>query len=309
MDCFLCTGKVSVFSLHFYPMRITSIKLLTYLLFTCFVYDAQAEGINFQKLSTTQALAIAKKENKKVFIDVYAVWCGPCKYLTNSVFIDDALGKYMNEHFVCIKIDGEEGEGEKMMEEFSIDAFPTMLFLDADRKLLKKIVGAYEADEILEKAKGVISPETTKIFQLNKRYQQGDRDKAFFIEFILEKSNEGDNIASLLEEYIKLYPTLNLEDPSDFLIFKLSKTNLNDPLVQAFLNEPKKYMKLYGDDVFEHVKTIFTTLIEEAKVTNDLERVKNGLEILYPIFQIVLPDDNTTKEEILESIVVYFKQE
>jgi hypothetical protein len=112
----------------------------------------------------------------------------------------------------------------------------------------------------------------------------------------------------LLEEYIKLYPTLNLEDPSDFLIFKLSKTDLNDPLVQAFLNEPKKYMELYGDEVFEHVKTIFTTLIEEAKVTNDLERVKNGLEILYPVFQIVLPDDETTKEEILTSVEAYFNQ-
>jgi thiol-disulfide isomerase/thioredoxin len=278
------------------------------LLFTCFILNVQAEGINFQKLSTAQALTKAKKENKKVFIDVYAVWCGPCKYLTNSVFIDVALGAYMNEHFVCIKIDGEQGEGEKMMEEFSIDAFPTMLFLDADRKLLKKIVGAYEADELLAKANGVISPETTKLYQLNKRYQQGERDKAFLMDFLIEKSNEGENIGSLLEEYIKLYPTLNLEDPSDFLIFKLSKTDLNDPLVQAFLNEPKKYMELYGDEVFEHVKTIFTTLIEEAKVTNDLERVKNGLEILYPVFQIVLPDDETTKEEILTSVEAYFNQ-
>ncbi len=223
-------------------MRFTYVKLITFLLFTCFILNVQAEGINFQKLSTAQALTKAKKENKKVFIDVYAVWCGPCKYLTNSVFIDVALGAYMNEHFVCIKIDGEQGEGEKMMEEFSIDAFPTMLFLDADRKLLKKIVGAYEADELLAKANGVISPETTKLYQLNKRYQQGERDKAFLMDFLIEKSNEGENIGSLLEEYIKLYPTLNLEDPSDFLIFKLSKTDLNDPLVQAFLNEPKIYM-------------------------------------------------------------------
>ena len=289
-------------------MKFTTIKLITFLLFTCYMNDSQAEGINFQKLSTEQALTKAKKENKKVFIDVYAVWCGPCKYLSNSVFIDEALGAYINEHFVCVKIDGEEGEGEKIMEEFSIDAFPTMLFLDADRKLLKKIVGACEAEELLTKAEGVIAPETTKIFQLNKRYQQGDRDKAFLIDFIIEKTNEGENIGSLLEEYIKLYPTLNLADRGDFLIFKLSKTDLNDQLVQSFLNEPKKYMELYGDEVFEHVKTIFTTLIEESKVTNDLERVKNGLEILYPVFQIVLPEDDTTKEEILESIVVYFNQ-
>lgn len=289
-------------------MRFSCNKFLSFVLFTCFIFNVQAEGITFQKLSSAQALAKAKKENKKVFIDVFAVWCGPCKYLSNTVFVDESLGAYMNAHFVCIKIDGEDGEGIKMMEEFSIDAYPTLLFLDPDRKLLKKIVGASEADDLLEKAKGVISPETTMIYQLNTRYQQGEREKAFLREFIAEKSTDGENISSLLEEYLKLYPTLNLEDPNDFLIFRLSKTDLKDPLVQSFLHEAKKYIERYGEDVFAYVDTIFTTLIEEAKVTKDLERVKNGLEILYPVFQIILPEENATKEEILASIESYFNQ-
>lgn len=289
-------------------MRFISIPIFSLVLFMSAMFNAHSEGINFQKLSTDQALKKAKKENKKVFIDVYAVWCGPCKYLTNSVFIDEALGAYMNAHFVCIKIDGEKGEGVKMMDEFSIDAFPTMLFLDAERKQLKKIVGAYEADDILEKAKGVISPETTKLYQLNKRYSSGERDKALMSGLIAEKSNDGENISSLLEEYNQLYPQLNLEDTSDFHIFTLSKFELKDPLVESFLNEPDKYLALYGEKAIVHVNAIFTNLVEKAKVTKDLDMVKDGLEILYPVFQKMVPEFSTPKENIMEPIEIYFNQ-
>ena len=77
-----------------------------------------ATGIKFEKLTIKQGLEKAKKENKKFFIDVYATWCGPCKYLDKSVFTDQDLGDFMNENFVCLKLDGELADGESLMIEF-----------------------------------------------------------------------------------------------------------------------------------------------------------------------------------------------
>ena len=57
-------------------------KLTTLFLFLCLFFNAQSEGINFQQLSLSAALKKAEKEHKKVFIDVYAVWCGPCRQFT-----------------------------------------------------------------------------------------------------------------------------------------------------------------------------------------------------------------------------------
>jgi thiol:disulfide interchange protein len=60
-------------------MHFISLKLLWLLLCIGFFFNTQAEGINFQKLSTAQVLKKAKKENKRVFVDVYAEWFGPYK--------------------------------------------------------------------------------------------------------------------------------------------------------------------------------------------------------------------------------------
>ena len=75
---------------------------------------AMAGGIRFEQLDVNAAVAKAKKENKLVFIDVYTTWCGPCKWLSKNVFTDDAVGTYYNEHFVCIKVDAEKGQGPEL---------------------------------------------------------------------------------------------------------------------------------------------------------------------------------------------------
>ena len=35
-----------------------------------------AQGVNFRPLSYTEAIELAAKENKMVFIDFYTTWCG-----------------------------------------------------------------------------------------------------------------------------------------------------------------------------------------------------------------------------------------
>ena len=57
------------------------------------------KGTQFFKGTFAQALAKAKKENKKLMVDCYTLWCGPCRFMATNVFPNDTLGAYMNEHF------------------------------------------------------------------------------------------------------------------------------------------------------------------------------------------------------------------
>ena len=68
-------------------------------------------GIRFMHESLVKGLETASVLNKPIFIDCYTTWCGPCKYLSTSVFPDKKVGEFYNENFICLKFDMEKGEG------------------------------------------------------------------------------------------------------------------------------------------------------------------------------------------------------
>ncbi|MEL7221899.1 MAG: DUF255 domain-containing protein [Bacteroidota bacterium] len=59
-------------------------------------------------LSWEEAMRRMENEPKKVFIDVYTDWCGWCKKMDASTFVDPAVTKVMNEHFYAVKLDAEQ---------------------------------------------------------------------------------------------------------------------------------------------------------------------------------------------------------
>lgn len=55
-----------------------------------------------------EAFALAKKENKPVIISIGYSSCHWCHVMEDETFMNDTIAKYMNEHFVSIKVDREE---------------------------------------------------------------------------------------------------------------------------------------------------------------------------------------------------------
>ena len=55
-----------------------------------------------------EALAKAKKENKVIFLSVGYSSCYWCHVMERESFEDEEIAKFLNEHFVCIKVDREE---------------------------------------------------------------------------------------------------------------------------------------------------------------------------------------------------------
>ena len=99
------------------------------------------KGIAFFKGTWKEALILAKKENKPIFLDVYAKWCGPCKKLKKTTFKNSEVGTYFNANFINVTIDGETDEGRALAKKYQVTAYPTLLIIDSRGNQLTKSVG------------------------------------------------------------------------------------------------------------------------------------------------------------------------
>ncbi|MCC9606314.1 thioredoxin domain-containing protein [Blastopirellula sp. JC732] len=54
------------------------------------------------------ALELAKKENKPIFLSIGYSSCHWCHVMERESFSDEEIAKFLNAHFVCIKVDREE---------------------------------------------------------------------------------------------------------------------------------------------------------------------------------------------------------
>lgn len=168
------------------------------------------KGVNFESLTFDEALAKAKTENKLVFVDCYTSWCGPCRFMMDSVFPQEKAGEFFNPRFVCVKFDMEKGEGPKLYKEFGVKAFPTFLIVRPDRTMQHKLAGGGNIESFINRVSKGLELKTSFSF-LAERYEKGKLNKKQLMAYleILNGANERERAAEVRE---KLDASLTLKD-------------------------------------------------------------------------------------------------
>jgi thioredoxin-like negative regulator of GroEL len=93
------------------------------------------------------ATASASESGKPVMIDVWAIWCEPCKLMEATTYRDERIVRTMGD-FVPLKVDADANE--VFLERYEIDAFPTTLFLDAEGREITRLLSHVETNVLLE---------------------------------------------------------------------------------------------------------------------------------------------------------------
>ncbi|HZW61040.1 MAG TPA: thioredoxin family protein, partial [Candidatus Babeliales bacterium] len=110
-----------------------------------------------------EAIAEAKEENKKLFIDIGAPFCSICKAIDNTIFKDKMVLEVLQE-FIPVKINGADSSDQAcnhIKQTCTVLGFPTILVIDPHTGTLIRRWGgelyerkpesfAHELKEILE---------------------------------------------------------------------------------------------------------------------------------------------------------------
>ncbi len=109
-----------------------------------------SQGIQFIEDNWNKALEQAKKENKLIFLDAYASWCGPCKLLKKKTFPDKEAGEFYNKNFINVAVDMEKGEGLALGAKYRVTAYPTLIITDSDGNIVTYTQGYINAKQLIE---------------------------------------------------------------------------------------------------------------------------------------------------------------
>jgi len=144
-------------------------KILFSLLLVLVVGSVQAQEIKW--MSMNEALEAQKKEPRKIFMDAYTTWCGPCKLLDKKTFTNADLATYINKHYYPVKFNAEGTEeikykdmtftnpghdasrkGRNASHQFSqamqISGYPTLAFFDEKGELVQLLTGYRSAEDL-----------------------------------------------------------------------------------------------------------------------------------------------------------------
>lgn len=173
------------------------------------VLTASAGEIEFANgLTWKQIKEKAAREKKMIFFDAYASWCGPCKYLEQSVYTDDDVAGFYNTNFINVKFDMEEGEGVTLSEEFAITSYPTLMFFAPDGRMVHKYIGAMEAPEFISLGRVARDP-ATQYFTLKEKVKSGKASDEDFARWISNAQDlDDDDRVEISQAFLETRPDL-----------------------------------------------------------------------------------------------------
>ena len=240
-----------------------------------------AQGIQFDKNEWQEILTKAKEEDKLIFVDAYAVWCGPCKKMARDVFTQPEVGEFFNAKFVNAKIDMERGEGVNLAREWRVRAYPTLLFVDGSGDVVHQAVGYHTSDLLIDLGEAALDPERNT-GSIAKKYKEGDRSPKLLYNYAVAKFDAMDEgYIKVADEYLATQTDWNTEPNREF-IYRMAN-DLDSKMANHMVDNISAYNEQLGEiAVAGKIDELVNNKVAYAESEADLKAVENFYEKIYP---------------------------
>lgn len=286
-----------------------------FLILLCFPISASAQqGIKFLENTTWEnVVALAKQQNKMIFVDCYASWCVPCKVIDQAVFKTEVAGDYFNQNFINYKVqmDTAKTDGLEKIEHYpdakklkalaEVVNYPTYAFFSSNGEMMHRFVGGtQDPEEFIKMAAAAHDPDR-QFYTLKQQLENSSNpDRGLLKRAAMAyqrnadyKNDFDDKSRTLASEYIRKSSAAELltKENIDFMRRFTSSTSHNG--FAFFLDHSREIDSASGKgmsfDLIE--RCIFHSLIDpelQAEKVPNWNHLDKSLRAKYPDYTDLL---------------------
>lgn len=278
----------------------------------CCVVSSVSAQVIFDNNTFNKVLERAKKENKQVFVDCYAVWCGPCKMLEKDIFPDKKVGEFLNEKFINFKSDMEKGEGIILRKKYNITFYPTLLILNSDGSEYSRCVGTDDSvDGFIEMVNKMLRSDLAKLRSKFKTSLEGANQ---FIQILNDNYMIEERDRALVSVYNRRKTADNYSNVN-FSLYNSMITNIYHPVALSILNDGNNAIhhlgrKQYSEFVKNKVDFTLTEMAMNNRISSDRIRElatmsKKYKEMRTPILNYYIKTADDIDARNVEAVIAH----
>ena|GEM_PF-408655 len=263
-------------------------------LLTCLATPAVAQ-LKFETGTWAQVLAKAKAENKPVFVDFYAVWCGPCKAMAKNVFSDPTVGTFYNENFLSYKIDAEKQE-LALVKSVGIEAYPSLVYFDSDGNVIGRNVGALDGSGFTEFGRQMLASRAAlkQLPVLQAKYEANPNDAQIASTYLtlLMQASRFDLAKPLAAQILPKIAETDLIKPENWALVKQFVTDPNSREFRYVVANAALFHQAHAQTFNEYMMARVDEVLNSAIQQQDLAQLQSAKDTYFGVAKL---NDQTQK--------------
>jgi thioredoxin-related protein len=308
-------------------------KFCLMVLYIPMLLRAQEKGVEFvQGITWDQVKAKAKAENKYVFVDIFATWCGPCKMMDRDVYTNDTVMNAMAGKMIAVKLQMDSSSADNAQvrnwysvarmfnKQYSIPGYPSFFFFSPEGSLVYKDLGYRNVPDFVNLVNKALGPQSLLYYTQLEEYKKGKRNYksmgglSLFVKNVVGNRDLADSIArDCKKNYLDKLTTEQLctKDNFEFASGFSSLIDLKDNYFKLFYNQPDSVDQIMKSPGWASVQ-VYNALIMDLEhryrkdklgsANPDWTVVESKFKNLYPNLKFSLDD------MILRYQVYYFSR-